>query len=155
MFDVPIDGWYAWLGIAGMSLVTVGLAAGMPAGPTPDAAGVADTIDRVAAGEYPSTAEHGIVADRIRIAPNRISLRGPGGATTAVLEFAPVTPARGDDRLYRVLTGEPPDRAFESSESFSRAAARSRERDQRWRSAPSRLRIRSVHWEDERVTLVG
>jgi hypothetical protein len=155
MFDVPIDGWYAWVGIAGMSLVTLGIAAGMPAGPTPDAVGVADTIDRVAAEEYPTTAEHGLAADRIRLAPNRISLRGPGGSTTAIIEFAPVTPASGDDRLSRILRGEPPDRVFESPEAFSEAARESRQREPRWRSAPTRLRIRAVHWEEERVTLVG
>ncbi|MFA9515854.1 hypothetical protein ACERIT_01305 [Halopenitus sp. H-Gu1] len=155
MFDVPIDAWYAWLGIAGMSLLTLGIAAGIPAGPTPDAMGVAGTIDRVAASEYPATAEHGLAADQIRLTPNRISLRGPGGATTAVLEFAPVTPARGDDRLYRVLKGEPPDRGFESPESFSQVAAETRTQEPRWRSAPPRLRIRTVTWEGERVTLVG
>ncbi|WP_096390629.1 DUF7283 family protein [Halopenitus persicus] len=161
MIDAPIETWYTWLGIAAVSVLTLGTAAGIPSGPTPDATGVADTIDRVAADELPATAEHGVAADRIRLSPTRVSLRGPGGSTTAPLRFGPVTPATSagsDDRLRRVLSGEPPNRVFDSPEALNRAAVESRgryRRNPRWERAPNRLRIRSIRWEGTRVTLVG
>ncbi|WP_280535217.1 hypothetical protein [Halopenitus sp. POP-27] len=161
MIDAPIETWYTWLGIAAVSVLALGTAVGIPSGPTPDANGVADTIDRVAADEFPATAEHGIAADRIRLSPTRVSLRGPGGSTTAPIRFGPITPAtnaESDDRLRRVLHGEPPQRVFDSPDALDRAATVSRgryDRNPRWERAPNRLRVRSIHWEGLRVTLVG
>nr|WP_225333604.1 hypothetical protein [Halomicrobium urmianum] len=50
MFDVPVDAWYVWLGVAAASVTALGTVAALPSGTPPDAAAAADAIDRVAAG---------------------------------------------------------------------------------------------------------
>jgi len=155
VFDVGLDAWYAWFGIAVASVAAFGVAAAVPATPAPDAAGAADTVDAVAAGEHPATAEHALAADSLRLSATRIGLRSDGGTRTAAFAFGPVTPVRGHDRLERVLAGEPPDRVFESPATFQQAVIDARTGEAGWRPAPERLRIRQVHWEGHRVTLVG
>ena len=39
MFEAPLDAWYVWLGLAAVSATAVGVVAGLPAAPPPDAAG--------------------------------------------------------------------------------------------------------------------
>lgn len=162
MFDVPIDATYAWLGIAVASVAALGVAATLPAAPPPDAAGVALTIDAVADGEYPATAEHGIVADRIRITAGVVVLSTSGGGTArATLQAPRITPVpmKGetatDERLRRVLSGVPPETAFEDRGAFRTAAETARTGPHEWHAAPDRIRIRQVHWGEIRVTLVG
>ncbi len=131
------------------------MATSLPSAPAPDAAGAAGTVDAVAGGEYPATGEHGIAAERVRIAPERIVLDGDRETATAAFREGPVTPARADRRLTRVLRGAPPSAAFDSPEGFATAARDARGAETAWRAAPDRLRVRRVHWGDVRVTLVG
>lgn len=155
MFDVPLDAWYAWFGVAAVSVTAFGVAAAMPATPAPDAAGAADTVDAVAAGEYPATAEHGLAADELRLRPTGLEMRNDGGTARASFAFDPVTPAVHDSRLQRVLDGDPPDRVFDSVTAFQQAIIDARARKPRWQSAPDSIRVRQLHWEGIRVTLVG
>lgn len=155
MFDVPLDALYAWFGVAAVSLAVVGVAAAIPATPVADAADAATTVDAVAAGEHPSTAEHGLAADEMKLTPSRIALRNDRGTRRSTFAFGPVTPVRSDERLGRVLAGEPPDRVFESKTAFQQAMIETRTADPGWERAPERLRIRQVHWGEIRVTLLG
>ena len=162
MFETHLDATYAWLGLALVSVATVGVAAALPASPPPDASGVAHTIDSVADGEHPATAEHGLAADRIRLTERSVALDGGGRTARAALRAPRITPVPGDrrgttdaDGLRRVLGGVPPDAAFDDPEGFAAAAERARARDQEWRPAPERLTVRRVHYGGEHVTLVG
>ncbi|ELZ38108.1 hypothetical protein C471_11006 [Halorubrum saccharovorum DSM 1137] len=164
MFETHLDATYAWLGLALVSVATVGVAAALPASPPPDASGVAHTIDSVADGEHPATAEHGLAADRIRLTNRSIALdSGSGsGSARAALRAPQVTPvpterrgSSGADGLRRVLAGVPPTVAFDDPEAFAAAAERARGRDHEWRPAPDRLTVRRVHYGGVHVTLVG
>ncbi|WP_144799882.1 DUF7283 family protein [Halorubrum depositum] len=162
MFETHLDATYAWLGLAAVSVATAGVAATLPASPPPDAAGVAHTIETVADGEYPATAEHGLAADRLRLTPRSISLDGDGGSARAPLHGPRITPVppsvRGgtdNDRLRRVLDGVPPDAAFDDPDGLAAAAERARNADRGWRPAPERLTVRRVHYGGVHVTLVG
>jgi hypothetical protein len=162
VFETHLDATYAWLGLAVVSVATVGVAATLPASPPPDTAGVAHTIETVANGEYPATAEHGLAADRIRLTPRSVSLDGDGRRARAPLSGPPITPVSsdqggegGDGRLRRVLDGVPPDAVFDDPDALAAAAKRARAADHGWRAAPKRLTVRRVHYGGVHVTLVG
>ena len=165
MFETHLDATYAWIGLAVVSVAAVGVAAAFPASPPPDADGVARTVDSVADGEYPATAEHGLAADRIRLASGSVSLGDDRGAARAALDAPRITPviragaaapnATTDARLRRVLDGAPPDAAFDDPAAFAAAADRARAADAKWTPAPDRLTVRRVHYGGVRVTLVG
>jgi hypothetical protein len=155
MFDAPVDAWYGWVGTALVSAALLGVAVDLPSRPPPDAAGLADTVDAVAASPHAATAAHPVRARRIRVGPRRVALRGPGGTSHATFSY-PVVPVPPDDGpLRRVLHGAPPDRAFGSPARLRRAAERARETDPDYRPVGDRLLVRRVTWEDTRVTLVG
>jgi len=80
MFETHLDATYAWIGLAVVSVAAVGVAAAFPAAPAPDADGVARTVDSIAGGEYPATAEHGIAAERIRLTDGSVSLGDERGS---------------------------------------------------------------------------
>ncbi|SMO36178.1 DUF7283 family protein [Halorubrum cibi] len=161
MFEIHLDAAYAWVGLALVSVVTVGVVAALPAAPPPDVNGAAHTIGSIADGEYVATAEHGLAADRMRLTPHTIELENGGGSARSTFRGPPVTPVPtagshdGDPPLRRVLNGVPPRTVFEDPEAFADAAARSRARDHRWRTAPKRLTVRQVRYGGTRVTLVG
>ncbi|QUO47839.1 MULTISPECIES: DUF7283 family protein [Halorubrum] len=166
MFETHLDATYAWLGLAVVSVAAVGVAASFPASPPPDADGVARTIDSVADGEYPATAEHGIAAERLRLAEGSVSLGDDRGTARAPLDAPRITPvirpaagvspeATTDARLRRVLAGAPPDAAFDDPAALAAAAERARSADATWTPAPERVTVRRVHYGDVRVTLVG
>jgi hypothetical protein len=162
VFETHLDATYAWLGLALVSVATAGVAASLPASPPPDASGVAHTIDSVADGDHPATAEYGLAANRIRITDRSVALDGAGGTARAALRAARITPVPTErhgtsdgDGLRRVLTGVPPDAAFDDPETFAAAAERARARDHEWRPAPGRLTVRRVHYGGVHVTLVG
>ena len=160
MFETHLDATYAWLGLALVSVATVGVVAALPAAPPPDADGVAHTLGSVADGEYVATAEHGLAADRMRLTPNAIELETDGGSARSTIRGPPITPVSPggsavDPRLRRVLDGVPPRAAFEDPEAFADAAARARAEDHQWRVAPQRLTVRQVRYGGTRVTLVG
>lgn len=155
MFEPNIDGLYTWIGVAAVSVTVLGTAAALPTAPPPDAEGLATTVDAVAGGEYPATAEHGVAADRIRVTDSAVTLAGSGGTRRAAFHFDGVTPVREDRRLERVLDGEHPERVFDSPSAFADATEAAKTAEPSWRSAPDRVRVRQVHWGDIRVTLVG
>lgn len=164
MFETHADATYAWLGLALVSVATAGVAASLPSSPPPDAAGVAHTIDSVADGDHPATAEHGIAADRIRLTSRSVALGDGDGIAQATLYGPHITPVRGvsgsgaaggDVRLRQVLDGVPPDAVFDGPETFSAATAEARGADHEWRPASERLTVRRVHYEGVHVTLVG
>lgn len=164
MFETNLDATYAWLGLAVVSVATAGVAASFPASPPPDVDGVAYTVDSVADGEYPATAEHGISADRIRLTDGSVSLGDERGTARAALDAPRITPVirpgatanvTTDSRLRRVLDGVPPGAAFDDPASFSAAAERARAADSEWIPAPDRITVRRVHYGEVRVTLVG
>ncbi|TKX74289.1 hypothetical protein EXE46_09960 [Halorubrum sp. GN11_10-6_MGM] len=165
MFEIHLDATYAWLGLAVVSVAAVGVAAAFPTSPPPDADGLARTVDSVADGEYPATAEHGLAAERIRLASGSVSLGDDRGTARAALDAPRITPvvrppaaapnATTDARLRRVLDGAPPDAAFDDPAAFAAAADRARAADAKWTPAPDRLTVRRVHYGGVRVTLVG
>jgi hypothetical protein len=166
VFETHFDATYAWLGLAVVSVAAVGVAAAFPASPPPDADGVARTVDSVADGEYPATAEHGVAADRLRLAEGAVSLGDDRQIARAMLDAERITPvvrpgtgvtpaAVTDARLRRVLDGAPPDAAFDDPAAFAAAAERARAADATWTPAPERITVRRVHYGDVRVTLVG
>lgn len=154
MFDVPIDAWYAWFGVAAASVALLGAVGSLPTAPPPDAAAAANTVDEVAAAGAPTVGEHPLAADAVRVGPHRLGLRTDADASHAAFAYGPVTPAL-DGKLRRVLRGEPPERLFDSRREFEQAVIESRARDPAWRPAPDRLRVRAVSWEGVDVTLVG
>ncbi|WP_129114867.1 DUF7283 family protein [Halegenticoccus tardaugens] len=155
MFDVPFDAWYAWLGVALASVAVFGTAWSLPATPPPDAAGVADTVDSVAASDHPTTAEHPLEAATIELGPHRLELRNDGGAAHATFAFGPVTPVGRGSRLEAVLYGTPPERAFASPEAFKQALIEARTREPTRTSVERTLVARRVSWEGVDATLVG
>lgn len=155
MFDVPLDAWYTWLGLAVASAATVGVAASLPAAPPPDAAGVATTVDGVAASPHAAVGSHPLPnADAVRVGRDTVSLRGPGGTAHAQLGYGPATPATTDAGLAAVLEGDPPERVFESPAAFRRAVESARAGAPEWHRTDE-LRVRRVAWEEVDVVLVG
>lgn len=156
MFQVPVDGWYAWLGVAATGIALLTVALGLPTAPPPDATGVADAVDRTAATEYGGSAEHPLpAATAVRITPRGIDLRNEAGTTHARFVYGPVTPVRGDGPLRRILEGAPPEPVVGSPAELRRRASAARDRSARWQPADGRLVVRHVELEGRDVTLVG
>lgn len=155
MFEVPLDGWYIWIGLAVVSSATLGVVSVLPSAPPPDAAGSARTVDRVAASEHAALGKHPLSnAEAVRIGSDSISLRGGGGTAHAAFRYGPVTPVAGDAELRSVLRGTPPERVFDSAKAFESATARARRTDPRWQRL-DQLVARRVNWEGTDVVLVG
>lgn len=156
MFGTPVDGWYAWLGVAAAGTALLAVVVGLPTAPPPDAAGAADVVDRIAASEYGASAEHPLdAATGIRITPGRIGLRNGAGTTQATFAYGPVTPVPAGGPLRRVLEGVSPGATFGSDVAFRRAAAAARDRERNWRPVDGPLIVRHVALEGADVTLVG
>lgn len=170
MFDVPIDATYYWLGLAVVSLAVLGVATDLPTQPPPDAPAAANTVDAIAASDYPGTATHPLNAERVRVTAYGIGLRGDGGTTHATFAFGPVTPTPRGSALAAVARGSPPAREFDDPASFAEAAQRARTasvddgtdaassstppQTASWQTAPDALLVRNVNWGDVHVTLV-
>jgi hypothetical protein len=154
VFDVPVDAWYAWLGLSIASVVLVGVGAALPTGPPPAAADAANTVDRTATATGSATAEHPIDADELRVGPRELGLRSDAGTTHARYAFGPVTPAT-QGALDAVLRGVPPSARFDSGAALCADATAARDRKPRWRRADGPLLVRRVVWEGCDVTLVG
>lgn len=155
MFDVPIDSWYAWLGVAAVSVIAFGTAASLPTAPPPDATSVADAVDRTAASQYGATAEVPIDAGQLRLGRQQIGLRNGAGSSHASFAYGPVAPASDDPRLDAVLRGAPPAREFDSPAALSAAGADAGTNDPVWRSATGTILVRHVTWGGVDVTIVG
>lgn len=154
MFDVPLDAWYVWVGLAVASGSVFGVASAIPATAPPDATGAAETVDSVAVSRYAAVGHHPVPnADAARVGVETLSLRGPGGTTHARFRYGPVTPVRGSDRLTDVLEGASPESRFDSPTAFERAATTAREDDPTWHEV-DRITVRRVSWEGVDVVLV-
>ena len=155
VFDVPLDAWYVWLGLAVASAAAFGVASSMPAAPPPDAAGAATTVDGVAASPHAAVGKHPLPnAEAVRVGRDTLSLRGPGGTASADLGYGPVTPTGTDEALAAVLRGDPPEIVFDSPADFGHAVEAARDVDPAWRRTDE-LVVRRVSWEGIDVVLVG
>lgn len=153
MFDVPIDAWYAWIGLSLASAVVFGAAGSLPTTPPPDAGDAAETVDRIAAAEYDSTAEHPLDAAAIRIGARGIALRNDAGTAGATFAW-PVTPVADGSTLASVARGTPPEEAFDSPRAFKQAIIEARAAEPTWRPADRTLLVRRTSWGGVDVTLV-
>lgn len=151
---MPPDALPVWVATGVAAAAFLGVALAFPASPPPAAAAAADTVDRVAAADYPSTATHALTAETARVGPRRIALRGDGGTAAATFAYGPVVPVPDSGRLARVLRGTPPGEEFADAAAFRRIANRARNRTPRWAPVDS-LRVRRVSWREVDVTLVG
>ena len=154
MFELALDSWYAWLGVAAASVVVFGVALGLPSAAPPAAAPVADAVDEVATSPYEAQTTVDVRAAAYRLDSHRISLRTDGGRSHATFAYGPVTPAHSD-ALERVLDGGPPSTVFDSQGAFDRAVERAQDKEGEWRPAPETLTVRRVTWGDVDATLVG
>ncbi len=155
MFEVPLDAWYVWVGLAIVSGAAVGVVGVLPAAAPPDASGTAGAVDSVAASEHAAVEKHPLSnTDAVRLGADSVSLRGPGGDRSETFGYGPITPVRGGSVLEPVLRGEPPDRVFDSPEAFERATVRAQRAEPRW-EATERLVVRRVNWGDADAVLVG
>lgn len=155
MFDVPVDAWYVYLGLAIVSGATVTLAGAMPAAAPPDANGAARTVDSVAASQHASVGSHPLAdANAVRVGSDTLSLRGPGGTAHAGLGYGPVVLAPEGTPLGRVLRGKPPEQVFASPAGFERAVVERLESDPTWYRT-ERLLVRRATWEGTDVVVVG
>jgi len=154
MFDVPVDAIYVWLGVAAVSVVTLGVVVAFPTTAPPQPTTVADAVDRIAVEPAGAHTTVRIEATEMRLGSQRIALRNDGGSASAAFAYGPVTPAVDDDRLELLLYGHPPAGAFESVAAFRDAVEDARTTSE-WRPAPETIEVRRIHWEGTDVTLVG
>ncbi|SDM10718.1 hypothetical protein SAMN04487949_0874 [Halogranum gelatinilyticum] len=154
MFDVPLDAWYSWIGLALAGVALLGVVSSLPTTPPPDANAVANTVDRLAAGDHVATAEHPLDASAVKLGPHRVSLRNDAGTVHAAYAFGPVTPVADGSALQRVLYGQPPSTVFESERAFHQAVVEARTREPTWETVDRTLVVRRVSWGETDVTLV-
>lgn len=154
MFELPADSPALLVGLAVTAAAFLAVAGSLPARPAPDAAGVAGTIDDVAAGDAPAAASHSHDAAAIRLDPHGLAMRNDGGTARATFAFGPITPVIGDGPLRTVLRGEHPAEVFENQTAFRQAVVEARSEQPRWVSS-SAVEVRGVSWDGYRVTLVG
>lgn len=151
---MPPDALAVWVATAIAAAAFLGVAVAFPAAPPPDAAGVAATVDGVAAADYPAATTHRVDADAARVGRHRIALRNDAGRATAEFGYGPVVPVPEDGGLRSVLYGTPPGAVFDDGETFHRAVKRARNLTPAWRST-DRVRVRRVSWRGVDATLVG
>lgn len=154
MFDAPMDGFVLWIGLSLVSLVVLGIALSLGGPTAPDAAAIADAIDRVGASSYEASSTVPVDADEIRLGQSRLSIRRNGRTSHARFVTGTVTPV-GDGQLRRVLAGDGVRRVFETKRAFERALSRYPARPRSWRDAPETLQVRRVTWGEVDATLVG
>ena len=155
MFELPLDAWYVWIGLAVVSSTVLGVVGALPSALPPDASGAAGAIDSVAASDHAAIEEHPLSnTDSVRLGADSVSLRGPGGTRTEALGYGPVTPVRGGSVLEPVLRGESPDLVFDSPTTFQRAIVRAQRAEPHWEGT-ERLVVRRVSWGEIDAVLVG
>lgn len=153
MLGPPIDSTALHAGLVVAAAAFFAVVGSLPANPAPDAAGVADTVDRIAVAEAPAVATDDHAADRVRIRPNGIAMRNDGGTAHATFAFGPVVPVR-NGLLRAVLEGDPPHAVFDDRGAFVDAVATAMEDEPRWMTSDE-IAVRGVSWDGDRVTLVG
>ncbi len=154
MFETSIDAWYAWLGVAAVSVAAFGTVAALPSETPPAAAPVADATDRVAASPHEAQTTVPIEAAEYRLTSGQIGLRNDGGRSRATFAYGPIVPAT-DGSIRAVLQGASPASQFASPAAFERAIERAHQESTGWRPAPELIRVRRVSWEGVDATLVG
>lgn len=154
MFGLPAETTWIWVGLTLASAVLLGVVLGVPTAP-PNADRAATAIEDVAVSEYGGEATLELRAREIRLGPDRIGLRGPGGRAHAPIRFGPVTPVPPDSALARVLEGHAPAAVFERPSAFREAMAEAQSRTPSWRMAGEGLLIRQVHYGEVNGVLVG
>ena len=153
MIGPPVDSPALHAGLVVAAAAFLAVAGSLPASPAPDAAGVATTVDAVAAGDAPASATHDHAAEAVRLRQHGVAMRNDGGTARATFAFGPVV-AVVDGPLRRVLRGRPPRTVFRDRDAFREAVATARERDPGWITS-DRIAVREVSWDGYRVTLVG
>lgn len=166
--ESPADAWYAWIGVAIVSVGVAGVALGLPTQPPPDATGATNAVDRVAASEYGASATFDHDADQVRIGPKQIAMRNDGGTAHESLAVGSMTPVRETGGKLRragmaLLDGRHvsavvTEYGFESEhalrESLEQVRIRIDRKGATWRQASGTLRARSVRIDGETVVLV-
>lgn len=154
MIDTPADTPWIWLGLTLATAVMLGVVLGV--GPVaPDAQRAATSIENVATSEYPGAATVPLRATSVRLAPDRIGLRGPGGQAHATIRYGPVTPVQPNSALDRVLDGHHPERVFGRPGAYRAALEAAQERTPSWERAGEELRVRQVQYGEVNSVLVG
>lgn len=153
MIGPPVDSAALHAGLVVAAAAFLAVAGTLPASPTPDAAGVADTVDAVAAGDAPASATHEHGADTVRLRSHGVAMRNDGGTARATFAFGPVVPV-GNGALRRILNGELPRSVFADRDAFRDAVEAARERESEWVTS-AEIAVREVSWDGYRVTLVG
>ncbi|PSQ45968.1 hypothetical protein BRD17_00425 [Halobacteriales archaeon SW_7_68_16] len=153
VFDLPADLPVLWIALSAVSLSALGLAVDLPTTRAPDPTPAVETVDAIAAGSHPGTAEHPIAADAVRVGPRALALRSSDRVTRSTYVFGPVTPAT-DGPLRAVLRGASPATRFDGPTDLRAAARAARDRSPTWRRT-DRVLIRRLQWEGVDVTLVG
>lgn len=153
MIAPPVDSPALHAGLVVAAAAFLAVAGTLPASPAPDAAGVADTVDAVAAGDAPASATHEHGADAVRVRRHGIAMRNDDGTARATFAFGPVV-AVTEGPLRRVLRGASPRVVFPDREAFREAVAAALEHDPGWVSSDA-IAVREVSWDGYRVTLVG
>lgn len=154
MFETPADTPWIWIGLTLATTVMFGVVVGVPTA-APNAERVATEIENVAASDHPGEASVEIRAEEVRLTPERIDLRGPGGRAHASIRYGPVTPVPPESILARVLDGKPPEQIYRSPWSFRLALETARHRAHRWQPAGNELQIRTVQFGEVNGVLVG
>ncbi|MFB6127650.1 MAG: hypothetical protein ABEJ79_10220 [Halolamina sp.] len=157
MLDAPVDAWYVWVGLAVVSLSLLGTVAALPTQPPPNAATVADAVDRAATATPPATTTVRTGADEIALTPTTVSLRNDAGTASATFAFGTVTPVTTESALWPLLKGTSPGAVFDDPEAFRQALveARAQKGQRRWRPADGPVRVRHLAWRGVETTLVG
>lgn len=153
MFELPADSPALLAGLAVTAAAFLAVAGSLPARPAPDAAGVAGSVDEIAAGNSPATASHRHEADSVQLDAYGLAMRNGGGTAKATFAFGPVTPVRANGPLRAVLRGTHPSELFESQTEFRQAVVAARSAEPEWESSTT-VEIRGVSWDGYRVTLV-
>ncbi len=104
-WDAPLDAWYVWMAVALVSFAIAGVALAVPTGPAPDANGVANAIDQVAASPYQASGSYAHDGDEVRVTARTIALRNQHGTSHATVSFGTVVPASGVRSLENVTYG--------------------------------------------------
>jgi hypothetical protein len=167
--EAPADAWYTWVAVALVSIAVGGIVLGLPTRPPPDAAGAANTVDRVATSDASAAATYEHDAAKIRIGTRQLWLRNDAGTAHASVTFDSLTPlhateGRTREAVQSLLDGRPPravlaDTTFESQTELRKALAEARRNLDRegaeWRPAAGQIRVRVVAVDGQRVILVS
>lgn len=158
MLDIPAEMPVLWVGLAVVAASLVGVAGSLPHRPAPDAVGLANTVDTVAAENDPAVATHPVARSELRLSPHAVTVRYRDGDDDAVhraeFAFGPVTPVTPDSPLWSVLRGTPPESMFDSPVQFQQAVVAARSDHPTWTNGGS-MTVRGVNWDGYHVTLVG